>query len=708
MAAEVMTAPEGRIIHKTYAVLSGAAIPQRVHVTQYDESLPVIACTLYKDGQLYTIPDGASVRLRMNKNGLPVYHEAIGIDDARHVVYLEITAQMTVLYGEFAMVVEVETSDGKTAGTSYLRLIVRQNPVQNPELDNIPDYTANSNRLTAEGVKKLQDESSTQQKAIEDKGKKTLESIPADYSTLSGKVDKNTSGISELKEDLDDNYDILTKKANILTTKLEKAYIRSDGSIGSSDLQECSRCDVTDFVNLNIIVIAELSQTEFPYVAFYDLPLEETVWNVPKENAIEFFFPQFQGKCRQNFKVPSNAKTMVIATDKNSDPIVVSIIGGVSTVSPEFFGATGDGLNDDTDALKKAIKSGMPIVGNGIYSISSELVIVANDNTVYDFSVIVNSEIDTAITIINSNKRVKNASFHLKVDCNGMANIGIKYDRLIACHGTFYVENVKQIGVYARYSNDDCAENRIDISVWNNKYYEESIGLVTGQDDIYSVTTKDVVTSVKLRKGGNKFTIIHGWTSLNDVFLSSKLIDCNTDSYNFFDTLIQDNVRTCFFFSQGYFKCKVGSISAYGKNKIYMFGKTSAINIVGNNIDVIPNNTFAIDSHVRLDGTNSYTWLVDGNEDNTPELLFKIVCQGRTGSSLVDIGRNYSVGKYLYTVNDKNYSVEQTRGAFDSQKLTVEYKGTLIVYKRLRALNNKMWGSWYKSEFTLGNPDLIN
>lgn len=202
MAAEVMTAPEGRIIHKTYAVLSGAAIPQRVHVTQYDESLPVIACTLYKDGQLYTIPDGASVRLRMNKNGLPVYHEAMGINDARHVVYLEITAQMTVLYGEFAMVIEVETSDGKTAGTSYLRLIVRQNPVQNPELDNIPDYTANSNRLTAEGVKKLRDESSTQQKAIEDKGKNTLESIPADYGTLSRKVNENTSGISYLKEDL--------------------------------------------------------------------------------------------------------------------------------------------------------------------------------------------------------------------------------------------------------------------------------------------------------------------------------------------------------------------------------------------------------------------------------------------------------------------------------------------------------------------------
>lgn len=224
MAAEVMTAPEGRIIHKTYAVLSGAAIPQRVHVTQYDESLPFIACTLYKDGQLYTIPDGASVRLRMNKNGLPVYHEAMGINDTRHVVYLEITAQMTVLYGEFAMVIEVETSDGKTAGTSYLRLIVRQNPVQNPELDNIPDYTANSNRLTAEGVKKLQDESSMQQKAIEDKGKNTLATIPAEYTQLNNDV-------GQLKEDI---KDIITKTPTEEKTDIEATEIINGSIILSS------------------------------------------------------------------------------------------------------------------------------------------------------------------------------------------------------------------------------------------------------------------------------------------------------------------------------------------------------------------------------------------------------------------------------------------------------------------------------------------
>lgn len=42
--------------------------------------------------------------------------------------------------------------------------------------------------------------------------KKTLESIPADYSTLSGKVDENTSGIRELKEDTA----ALQKRQNVL------------------------------------------------------------------------------------------------------------------------------------------------------------------------------------------------------------------------------------------------------------------------------------------------------------------------------------------------------------------------------------------------------------------------------------------------------------------------------------------------------------
>lgn len=222
MATNVITAPSGRIVHNTYAVLAGTAMPQRVHVTQYDESLPVIACTLYKDGQLYDIPAGANVRLRMNKNGLPVYHDAMGIDDARHVVYLEITAHMTVLYGEFAMIIEVETADAKTAGTSYLRLVVRQNPVQDPSLDNIPDYTTNAAKLTAEGVEMLREESKTQQAEIEKKGQETLATIPEEYTQLNNDV-------VQLKEDIR-NENLFVKQSAVIG-----ARVNGEGGISNDD-----------------------------------------------------------------------------------------------------------------------------------------------------------------------------------------------------------------------------------------------------------------------------------------------------------------------------------------------------------------------------------------------------------------------------------------------------------------------------------------
>ena len=51
--------------------------------------------------------------------------------------------------------------------------------------------------------------------------KKTLESIPADYSTLSGKVNENTSGIKELKEDL--------------ANKITKFYASNQGETHLSD-----------------------------------------------------------------------------------------------------------------------------------------------------------------------------------------------------------------------------------------------------------------------------------------------------------------------------------------------------------------------------------------------------------------------------------------------------------------------------------------
>lgn len=61
---------------------------------------------------------------------------------------------------------------------------------------------AETAKTDAEAAKTAAGSSADAAAASAAEAKKTLESIPDDYSTLSGKVDENTSGISELKEDL--------------------------------------------------------------------------------------------------------------------------------------------------------------------------------------------------------------------------------------------------------------------------------------------------------------------------------------------------------------------------------------------------------------------------------------------------------------------------------------------------------------------------
>ena len=460
MAAEVMTAPEGRIIHKTYAVLSGAAIPQRVYVTQYDESLPVIACTLYKDGQLYTIPDGASVRLRMNKNGLPVYHEAMGIDDARHVVYLEITAQMTVLYGEFAMVLEVETSDGKTAGTSYLRLIVRQNPVQNPELDNIPDYTANSNKLTAEGVKKLQDESRTQQKAIEDKGKNTLESIPEDYSTLSGKVNENTSGISHLKEDLD---------------KLNEGGLVIKNEVIAKDINNWldEHPEATTTVQDGAITEGKINAEFLPYI-------------------------------------------------KNG------------YVTPEMFGAKGDGITDDTVSIKSAFDTGRDVhlMANKTYLVTETITVEKLQNFNGENSTIIfnpHNTLDAGLVITNLNPTVytekKFLINNISLDCNGKVNKGLCAQNIVGnIFDNIFIKGALKYGIDTNYNSNIHANNYNHITI--NGGGLTAIGIKGSPDSIYnSCTSIDCITGFELND--DIANDCNAWISNVDYFKGSKAFAAN-------------------------------------------------------------------------------------------------------------------------------------------------------------------------------------
>lgn len=127
--------PADRIVHYTYADFTGRLVPRPVHLVQYDNSLPIVAVTLYNDGQPYVLPSnsGANIRWHKKDNNI-VYNPALGCDAARGVVYFEITQQMTVLEGVTEPVVEIVVNNTQVASSGSFKVIIDRNPVTKEEL----------------------------------------------------------------------------------------------------------------------------------------------------------------------------------------------------------------------------------------------------------------------------------------------------------------------------------------------------------------------------------------------------------------------------------------------------------------------------------------------------------------------------------------------------------------------------------------------
>lgn len=140
MAAANYSPPAAALIKATRADFDRRDVVQPVHLVQYDDTLPVLAVTLYKGWQPWTLPTGADVNLRMDKkDGHYVYNPALGVSSDRATVYLAVTAQMTTGYGTFAPVVEV-LAGGGVAGLAALRLEIDRNPVQEGMIESTDEY----------------------------------------------------------------------------------------------------------------------------------------------------------------------------------------------------------------------------------------------------------------------------------------------------------------------------------------------------------------------------------------------------------------------------------------------------------------------------------------------------------------------------------------------------------------------------------------
>ena len=141
MPISVYTPDGNRIVHRTSAdFASRSAIPCCVHLMQYDQTLPIVCVELYLKGQVYVLPSGASVNIRVGKpDGTKVYNAVSGCNPARNAVYFEVTKQMAAAWGTALASLEL-VIDNRIAGSSYIALDIDRNPAQEDAIESSDEY----------------------------------------------------------------------------------------------------------------------------------------------------------------------------------------------------------------------------------------------------------------------------------------------------------------------------------------------------------------------------------------------------------------------------------------------------------------------------------------------------------------------------------------------------------------------------------------
>lgn len=141
MAISVYTPPSDRLLHNTEVDFGERwSLGTAVNLMQYDKTLPIIAVSLYSGGQPYTIPSSADLNVRVGKSdGTKVYNPVLGCNSTRNVAYIEVTRQISAVYGPALATLEL-IIEGNIAHSSYILLDVAKNPAPDDAIESTNEY----------------------------------------------------------------------------------------------------------------------------------------------------------------------------------------------------------------------------------------------------------------------------------------------------------------------------------------------------------------------------------------------------------------------------------------------------------------------------------------------------------------------------------------------------------------------------------------
>lgn len=204
-------------------------------------------------------------------------------------------------------------------------------------------------------------------------------------------------------------------------------------------------------------------------------------------------------------------------------------------VTPEMFGAVGDGIADDTIPLQEALNDGRVVVGKGNYKITSSIFINNEYKAQANSKIILDFNGDFGVVIGGSETEYDNTQYNFDVDiiidCNNktfstacVALNAIKRSNIklrgINCATTFYKD------VYG--DNGSNYENFVDINAIGTGAAGSVCALLHSSDNNYNqIISRDFETCVLLDTGSSQnINCVHGWLSSDAIGLweNSKLI----------------------------------------------------------------------------------------------------------------------------------------------------------------------------------------
>lgn len=134
-----MTIPENSVVFNRNISIGGGSPCDPLRLVQYDDTLPILAATLWLNGAKYTPPSGATVRIRWHKaDDTAAYNPALGVGEDG-TVYIQITQQMTAAAGVGFGNIEI-TADAGVKNSDAIPFVVAKNAVQEGQIESSDEW----------------------------------------------------------------------------------------------------------------------------------------------------------------------------------------------------------------------------------------------------------------------------------------------------------------------------------------------------------------------------------------------------------------------------------------------------------------------------------------------------------------------------------------------------------------------------------------